>query len=100
MSGQVAADVAAASGIVSASSVFYFLLVPALALWLTYWKLSRRHMVELAAKIPGPEGLPIIGNLLMFMGSSHSEFRFFPPLPFPFLSFSNPDWMVTDWRVA
>lgn len=74
MSGPIAADVAVASGIVSASSVFYFLLVPALALWLAYWKLSRRHMLELAAKIPGPEGMPIIGSLTTFLGSSHGEF--------------------------
>lgn len=75
MSGPIAADVAVASGIVSASSVFYFLLVPALALWLAYWKLSRRHMLELAAQIPGPEGMPIIGSLTTFLGSSHGEFN-------------------------
>lgn len=74
MSGQVAADITTASGIMSASSVFYFLLVPALALWVAYWKLSRRHMIELAAKIPGPDGLPVVGSLMSFMGSSHSEF--------------------------
>lgn len=73
MSGPIAADAVAASGIVSASSVFYFLLVPALALWFAYWKLSRRHMLELAAKIPGPEGMPLIGSLTTFLGSSHGK---------------------------
>lgn len=73
MAGTLAADVAASSSIVSASSVFYFLLVPAVVLYYIYWKVSRRHMLELASKIPGPEGLPIVGSLLDFMGSSHSE---------------------------
>lgn len=74
MAGTIAAEVSAASGIMSASSVFYFLLVPAIALWFVYWKLSRRHMHELASKIPGPDGLPIIGNLLDLAGTSHSKY--------------------------
>lgn len=74
MTGTVAAEVTAASGLMSASSVFYFLLVPALALWLVYWKLSRQHMNKLAERIPGPVGLPIIGNLMDLLGSSHSKF--------------------------
>ncbi|KAI7815567.1 cytochrome p450 [Rhyzopertha dominica] len=63
------------SAVLSATSVFYFLLVPALVLWYVYWRMSRRHMIELASKIPGPPGLPILGNALQFTGSSHDIFE-------------------------
>jgi len=55
------------------STVFLSLLVPALVLYYIYFKLSRRHMIELAEKIPGPEGLPLIGNALLLLGSSDSK---------------------------
>ncbi|KAL4714471.1 hypothetical protein ACJJTC_017766 [Scirpophaga incertulas] len=58
-----------------ASSLFYMLLLPALALWYAYWKMSRRHMYELAAKINGPPGLPLIGNALEFTGGSADIFK-------------------------
>ncbi len=73
MAGTVAAEVTSSS-VVAASSLFYFLLIPALTLWFVYWKLSRRHMLELAKTLPGPEGLPIIGNLLDLVGTSHCKF--------------------------
>jgi len=57
----------------SPSIVFFSLLIPALVLYYIYFKISRRHMLKLAEKIPGPEGLPIIGNALMFLGSSDSK---------------------------
>ena len=66
--------VSANSNIVSPTNVFYFLLVPALLLWFIYWKLSRKHLYELASKLPGPTGLPLLGNALDFVGSSHSKF--------------------------
>lgn len=63
----------ASGGAVSdATSVFYFLLAPAILLWFVYWKLSRRHLVELGDKLPGPTPLPVIGNLLTVLGSPHS----------------------------
>ncbi|XP_060532305.1 cytochrome P450 4g15 [Cylas formicarius] len=68
-------DLASPAGVVSATSVFYFLLIPAIALYYIYWTISRRHMVELANKIPGPAGLPIIGNALEFVGSPHDIFK-------------------------
>lgn len=64
---------ATASTGLSASTVFLSLLVPALVLYYIYFKISRRHMIELAEKIPGPEGLPLIGNMLMLLGNSDSK---------------------------
>ena len=54
-------------------TVFFSLLFPALVLWYIYWKLSRRHMYNLADKLPGPNGLPFIGNALDLAGTSHSK---------------------------
>ncbi|XP_047033344.1 cytochrome P450 4g15-like [Helicoverpa zea] len=34
--------------------------------WL-YWRWTHRRMLELAAKVPGPPALPILGNALIFM---------------------------------
>ncbi|CAG9859773.1 unnamed protein product [Phyllotreta striolata] len=75
MTATVGPDQISQNAVVSASSVFYFLLLPALALFYAYWKISRRHLLELASKIPGPEGYPIIGNALDFVGSSHDIFK-------------------------
>lgn len=55
------------------SAIFFSLLVPALILWYIYWRLSRRRLYALAEKLPGPEGLPIIGNALDLTGTSHSK---------------------------
>uniref|UniRef100_A0A182IJ93 Uncharacterized protein n=1 Tax=Anopheles atroparvus TaxID=41427 RepID=A0A182IJ93_ANOAO len=63
------------ANIISPINMFYFLLAPALLLWFVYWRLSRRHMLELAERIPGPKGLPLLGNALDLVGSSHSVFR-------------------------
>lgn len=77
MAGTVAAEVTSASGVMAASSLFYFLLIPAITLWFVYWKLSRRHMLQLAETLPGPDGLPIIGNLMDLVGSSHCKWFYF-----------------------
>ncbi|XP_053948671.1 cytochrome P450 4g15 [Anastrepha obliqua] len=61
--------------LISPSSVFYFLLLPTFLLWLTYWRLSRRHLYKLAARLPGPKGLPIIGHLLDVFGPASSVFK-------------------------
>lgn len=58
----------------SPTSFFYYLLVPTLLLWFTYWKLSRRRMIEMADKLPGPPGLPLVGNGLDFLGTPHGKF--------------------------
>lgn len=69
VAGSVAA--ATASGF-SATTVFFTLLVPAIVLYYIYFRISRRHMIELAEKIPGPTGLPLLGNALELIGSSDS----------------------------
>ncbi|XP_015606549.1 cytochrome P450 4g15 [Cephus cinctus] len=70
--GSVAA--VAAAGL-SASTVFFALLIPALVLYYVYFRISRRHLLELAEKIPGPQGYPVIGNALDFIGSSDTIFK-------------------------
>ncbi|ENN83111.1 hypothetical protein YQE_00528, partial [Dendroctonus ponderosae] len=61
----------------SAISMFFSLLVPVLALFYVYWRVSRRHMINLAEKIPGPKGLPILGNALEFIGNPNEIFNTF-----------------------
>lgn len=67
-------NVVAQSSTWAATSLFYALLVPAILLWYTYWRMSRRHLYELAEKIPGPKGLPIFGNALEFTGGSARKY--------------------------
>ncbi|KAI5695213.1 hypothetical protein M8J76_017167 [Diaphorina citri] len=64
------AEVVAASGL-TATTLFTYLIVPALVLWVVYYRMSRRRLYELAAKLPGPEGLPLVGKGLEFIGSPH-----------------------------
>lgn len=74
MSGTVTSpDIATPTSFITATTIFYGLLIPAVVLWYAYWRISRRHMFELLEKIPGPAGLPLIGNALEFVGNSHSK---------------------------
>ncbi|XP_076162479.1 cytochrome P450 4g15 [Ptiloglossa arizonensis] len=66
---------AIASPGLSATTVFLSLLIPALVLYYIYFRISRRHMIELANKLPGPPGLPLVGNALEFLGSSDTIFQ-------------------------
>lgn len=75
MSSSTFATEASATGVFGTSNMFYFLLVPALALWFTYWKLTRNRFVTMANKIPGPKGYPIIGNALEFVGKPADIFE-------------------------
>lgn len=58
----------------SPSALVYYLIAPAIILYYVYWKLSRRHLLQLAERIPGPKGYPIIGNALEFTGKSPDIF--------------------------
>jgi cytochrome P450 family 4 len=59
----------------SATITLFYLLIPALILYFVYWKIQRRRFVELAEKIPGPEGYPIIGHGFFLFGSSLRKFH-------------------------
>lgn len=56
----------------SVANLFYFLLISTLILCHIYWRVSRRHMIELAEKLPGPDGLPLIGHALDFLSATPS----------------------------
>ncbi|KYM92870.1 Cytochrome P450 4g15 [Atta colombica] len=68
-------SVTAASNDLSSFTIFLSLLIPALILYYIYFRISRRHMIELAESLPGPEGLPLIGNALLLLGNSDTIFR-------------------------
>ncbi|KAL0867900.1 hypothetical protein ABMA27_008582 [Loxostege sticticalis] len=51
---------------ISLSTVLLAVTVPALAYWL-YWRWANRRMLRLAAVVPGPPALPVLGNALMFL---------------------------------
>lgn len=53
--------------IVSAFNLFFYLLVPAFLLWYVYFRVSRKQLYELASKINGSDGLPLIGHALDLM---------------------------------
>jgi len=72
MGGTISADIPQSTG---STAVFYSLLIPAAILWFVYWRLSRRRLYALAEKLPGPPGLPLLGNALDLTGSSHSEYE-------------------------
>lgn len=57
----------------SAFNLFFYLLTPAIVLWYIYFRMSRKQLYDLASKIPGSEGLPLLGNALDFMQDPHSE---------------------------
>ncbi|KAF2894180.1 hypothetical protein ILUMI_11993, partial [Ignelater luminosus] len=68
-------DTTPKNDLISVTRVFYYLLIPALVLWYIYWRISRRHMIKPAEKIPGPKGWPLIGNVLELVGSSSDIFK-------------------------
>ncbi|XP_078050340.1 cytochrome P450 4g15 [Augochlora pura] len=59
----------------SATTVFLSLLIPALVLFYIYYRISRRHLIELGNKLPGPPALPIIGNAYELIGSPDAIFQ-------------------------
>lgn len=42
------------------------------------WRMGRRHMYELAAKLPGEKGFPFIGNALKFALSPNRKQKINP----------------------
>ncbi|CAH1400030.1 unnamed protein product [Nezara viridula] len=52
---------------------FFAAVVP--LLYYVYWRIANRRLLQLAAKIPGPPGLPLLGNLLEFTGSPTEIFE-------------------------
>ncbi|CAH1732100.1 cytochrome P450 4g15 [Aphis gossypii] len=58
----------------SAFNLFFYLLTPAIVLWYIYFRMSRKQLYDLASKIPGSEGLPMLGNALDFMQDPHTIF--------------------------
>lgn len=54
-----------------------FVLGGLLVVALVYLRLKRLRLLQLGSKLPGPEGLPVIGNALQFTGGPTSIFKNF-----------------------
>ena len=63
----------AVTELLAPSGIFYYLLVPAVLLWYAYFRYTRRRLYELAAKLPGPDGLPLLGSAHEFLGSANGK---------------------------
>lgn len=57
----------------SVTQVLISALLVTFAYFIIVYKWKRRNLEKLAAQIPGPPALPIIGNALELLGSSESE---------------------------
>lgn len=45
-------------------------LISTFAVWYAKFRWNRRHLYKLAAKIPGPNGLPLFGIALRIIGKN------------------------------
>jgi cytochrome P450 family 4 len=61
----------------SVSSLLLMFLVPLIGLWYYNFRSNRKRLYELADKIPGPSGLPMIGNALELVGGPNRIFEKF-----------------------
>ncbi|KAL0818415.1 hypothetical protein ABMA28_008883 [Loxostege sticticalis] len=59
---------------ISLITVLLAVTVPALAYWL-YWRWANRRMLRLAAVVPGPPALPVLGNALMFLTNTTEQLQ-------------------------
>lgn len=63
---------------VSSSTTFYILLTTTLVLWFVHWWRQQSHFFKLGNSIPGPSGLPFLGNALIALGRTpNGELVFF-----------------------
>lgn len=53
-----------------------YALLTILIYWV-YWRWKHRRLLELAAKLPGPPALPIIGNALIFIAKPEGNAMYF-----------------------
>ncbi|CAH0389544.1 unnamed protein product [Bemisia tabaci] len=68
----------------SMSGALVWLSATALVLWYFYFRLTRRRLYELAAKIPGFEGFPLIGSAHVLVGNPNAMFETAYSLSFNF----------------
>nr|QFR37025.1 cytochrome P450 4G189 [Forficula auricularia] len=66
-------EVGATETVSASSSIFWYLLVPAISLYIFYYWFSRRRLNEMASKIPGLDGFPVLGVAHRFFGKTHDE---------------------------
>ncbi|KAF5289775.1 hypothetical protein FQA39_LY03692 [Lamprigera yunnana] len=55
------------------ANILYTIVIPSLLLCYVYWRFTRRRLIELGEKIPGPKGWPLVGNSLEAIGITTSQ---------------------------
>lgn len=53
---------------VSSSTTFYILLTTTIVLWFVHWWKQQSHIFKLGNSLPGPSGIPFLGNALIALG--------------------------------
>lgn len=73
MSGIRVWEVATPTKYITDINIFYVFLLSAVVLWYAYWRISRRHMLELLEKLPGPPTSVVTAVILKIIVSSHQS---------------------------